>query len=243
MTAEERATEAAQATSEALAAEATIAAYATQQASSDESLDEQAREAAQAAALATEAALQAQATIAALETREAVIAAIATENALTGANDLATARAIAANNATAVAASEANVATLQQQQIDAEVTATALAQVAANSVLDPASQAITIQTDLNGMLSGDDDTLATVRGQLDTLLSRYPIGCRAGFALISGNAPDIPEGIELARGIEELLREVRSDIFTADTGFEHFALPNTQPFGQASIQISLPGAA
>jgi hypothetical protein len=70
-------------------------------------------------------------------------------------------------------------------------------------------------------------------------LSRYPIGCRAGFALISGKAPSIEQGIDLAQRTEELLREARPDVFTDTTGVEHFALPNAQPFGEVSIDIFL----
>ena len=186
---------------------------------------------------ATEGARSAQATIDALATREAAqateaanIAAIATENAASGANALATAQAEAAARATEVAA-------LQSQQVDAQVTATALAVVAANSVLDPNRQTITIQTDLEGMLANNEEALADARDALSTQLSRYPVGCRAGFALISGKAPEIDEGVELARRIEGLLREVRPEVFTEDTGVELFALPNTQPFGEASIDI------
>ena len=117
------------------------------------------------------------------------------------------------------------------------MTATALAVVAANSVLDPNRQTITIQTDLEGMLANDEEALADARDELNTQLSRYPVGCRAGFALISGKAPQIEEGVELARRVEGLLREVRPEVFTEATGVELFALPNTQPFGETSIDI------
>ena len=149
---------------------------------------------------------------------------------------LATAQAEAAARATEVAA-------LQAQQVNAQVTATALAVVAANSVLDPNRQTITIQTDLEGMLANDEEALADARDALNTQLSRYPVGCRAGFALISGKAPEIDEGVELARRVEGLLREVRPEVFTEATGVELFALPNTQPFGEArSTSSSIPAA-
>ena len=94
---------------------------------------------------------------------------IATANAESGANDLATARAEAAARGT-------ELANLHAQQVNAQVTATALAVVAANSVLDPNQQSFSIQTDLGGMLNGDDGTLSEARGDLDTALSRFPIG-------------------------------------------------------------------
>jgi hypothetical protein len=55
--------------------------------------------------------------------------------------------------------------------------------------------------------------------------------------LISGKAPSIEQGVELARRIDELLRDVRGDVFTETTGVELFALPNTEPSGEASMDI------
>jgi hypothetical protein len=75
-----------------------------------------------------------------VEVQAGIIAAQATRNAGLD-RDLTTAQAAAAARATEVAA-------LQAKQANAQVTATALAVVAANSVLDPNRQAITIQTDL-----------------------------------------------------------------------------------------------
>jgi hypothetical protein len=87
------------------------------------------------------------------------------------------------------------------------------------------------------MIGGEQGELEAVGDQLETLLSRYPLGCRAGFVLISGNAPSIESGIDLAERVEEILRTVRSDIFTEDTGFQQFAQPNVEPYGQATIEI------
>ena len=41
----------------------------------------------------------------------------------------------------------------------------------------------------------------------------------------------------MARQVESLLREVRPDIFTDDTGFEHFAQPGVEPFGEVTISV------
>jgi hypothetical protein len=109
--------------------------------------------------------------------------------------------------------------------------------VAANSVLDPTRQSITIQTDLSGMLANDEEALDAARDALNTQLSRFPMGCRAGFVLISGKAPDIEEGVNLARRVDELLGEVRPEVFTEATGVEHFALPNEPPFGEVTMDI------
>jgi hypothetical protein len=86
-------------------------------------------------------------------------------------------------------------------------------------------------------LANDEEALNDVRTDLSTQLSRYPMGCRAGFVLISGKAPQIEEGVELARRVDALLGEVRSDVFTDDTGVEHFALPNEPPFGEVTMDI------
>ncbi len=141
----------------------------------------------------------------------------------------------------AYAAREAEQATriaeLESALSDARVTATALVVVAANTVLDPDRQTVTIQTDLAAVLNGDEAALTDARTQLSTELSRYPIGCRAGFLLISGNAADISQGIDLAERIEDLLREFWPDIFTEATGSEQFAQPNVQPFGEVQIDI------
>jgi hypothetical protein len=141
----------------------------------------------------------------------------------------------------AYAAREAEQATriaeLESALSDARVTATALVVVAANTVLDPNRQTVTIETDLSGIVAGDEAALNDARNQLSTELSRFPIGCRAGFLLISGNAADIGQGIALAERIEALLREFWPDIFTEATGAEQFAQPNVQPFGQVLLQI------
>jgi uncharacterized cupredoxin-like copper-binding protein len=136
-----------------------------------------------------------------------------------------------------IAAQSTEVAALQAQQANAQVTATALAVVAANSVLDPNRSTITIQTDLAGMLAGNEDALRSARDALTKQLEPYPDNCRAGFVLISGNAPTIEQGIDLARQVDALLREDWPGIFTESTGLEVFALPNEPPAGQATIDI------
>jgi hypothetical protein len=129
------------------------------------------------------------------------------------------------------------IAELESALSQARVTATALVVVAANTVLDPERESLTIQTDLAGMLNNNENALADARTQLSTQLSRYPIGCRAGFMLISGNAPDISQGIALAERVEALLREFWPDIFMESTGAERFAQPGIQPFGEVQIDI------
>lgn len=149
----------------------------------------------------------------------------------------AAAQATIAVYASREATQATQVAELQAALVDARVTATALVVVAANIVLDPTRQTLTIQTDLAGMLTSSEDALAEARRQLSIALARYPIGCRAGFMLISGKAATIEQGVQLAERVDALLREFWPDIADESTGAEHFALPNEQPFGEVSIDI------
>jgi hypothetical protein len=149
----------------------------------------------------------------------------------------AAAQATIAAYATREAAQATRIAELEAALAEVHVTATALVQVAANTVLDPTRQSITVQTDLGGMLSGDAEAVAQARSALTGLLARYPPDCRAGFMLISGNAPSVEEGVALARRVEALLREMAPTIFTEATAAELFALPNQSPFGQVGIDI------
>jgi hypothetical protein len=135
------------------------------------------------------------------------------------------------------AAQATRIATLEAAVAEAQVTATALVLVAANTVLDPTRQSLVLQTDLEGMLGGQADAVAAAQSELAELLARYPPGCRAGFMLISGNAPSIEEGVALAQRVELLLREEAPAIVTEATAAEHFALPNQPPFGQVGIDI------
>ena len=147
------------------------------------------------------------------------------------------AQATIAAYATREAVQATRTAALEAALADVQVTATALVVVAANTVLDPTRQSITLQTDLDGMLGGDPEALAEARTELTGLLSRYPSPCRAGCMLISGNAPSVEDGVALAQRVESLLREGWPAIVTEATGAELFALPNQPPFGQVSIDI------
>lgn len=147
------------------------------------------------------------------------------------------AQATIAAYATREAAQATRIASLEAALAEVQVTATALVLVAANTVLDPTRQSITVQTDLEGMLRGDAGALAEARTALTSQLERYPPGCRAGFMLISGNASSVADGVALAQRIESLLREVAPAIVTETTGAELFALPNQPPFGQVGIDI------
>src|SRR5215203_1121989 len=147
------------------------------------------------------------------------------------------AQATIAAYATREAAQGTRIADLEADLAAVQVTATALVQVAANTVLDPTRQSLTLQTDLAGMLAGDADALAETQSVLTELLARYPPGCRAGFLLISGNAPSVEEGVALAQRVETLLREVAPTIVTEATRAELYALPNQPSFRQVGRDI------
>jgi hypothetical protein len=149
----------------------------------------------------------------------------------------AAAQATIAAYASREAAQATRIADLEAALAEVQVTATVLVQVAANTVLDPTRQSLTLQTDLEGMLDGDADAVAGTQTVLTELLARYPPGCRAGFMLISGNAPSVEDGVALAQRVESLLREVAPAIFTEATAAERFALPNQPPFGQVGNDI------
>jgi hypothetical protein len=149
----------------------------------------------------------------------------------------AAAQATIAAYATREAQQAAEIARLQGLVADTQVTVTALAVVAANTVLDPTPRSVTIQTDLNGMLGEDPGTLSAARTELGRQLSRYPLGCRAGFMLVSGKAPDVPTGVALAQAVDDLLRASWPDIFDDSTGEAVFALPGEEPFGEVEIEV------
>jgi hypothetical protein len=149
----------------------------------------------------------------------------------------AAAQATIAAYATREAQQAEEISRLQATLVNAQVTVTALAVVAANTVLDPTPQTVTIQADLDGMLEEDPDALTAARMALGTELSRFPLGCRAGFMLISGKAPDVDRGVALSQQVNELLREGWPDMFDEATGEAVFALPGEEPSGEVSIDI------
>jgi hypothetical protein len=105
------------------------------------------------------------------------------------------------------------------------------------SNLDATRQTITIQTDLNGVLMNEKAANDDASSALNAQLARFPTGCRAAIMLITGKAPDITTGVDLARTIPELLWDVRPEMFTEDPELEFFALPNQPPYGEVTIDI------
>ncbi len=262
-TAEARATEAAmsqsqiatrdaKATEDAVVAQATISAFSTQAASSDQS------EAQLNADLAT---MSAQSTAVAAQidqqsTAQAEIAAVATQQAASGANTQATIAALEdsnASNQSALATAEANqtanqsaLATTQAEQASLQATATAFVASAPSGSMSPNSIEETIQVDLQGVLSGDTAAIEDARKEITETFQRYvdAEGCHAGFVLLSGRAPDIGTGNQLADEVFDLMVETVPQVFgETDTygksGSETVALPNTTPEGEVVIQVFL----
>lgn len=237
MSEDARATADAQSTQAAIAAQATIAAFATARALDAQGIDQLLAEGATAQALSTESV----ATAAAVSTRAAEIEALATARAQEG--DGALAAALATNEALAVsgALGQADLATaqaqsteiagtviaLQQQQIDLQVTATALARAALAGSLNPDSRAVSIQVNLDRLLSGRQDAYDDAANQLAGVLAPYRIpDCRVGFVLIGGYAPELDQGILLAEGVENVLFNQFGDLFTrGETGVQRFWNP------------------
>jgi hypothetical protein len=264
----ERATEDAHATQDAVVAQATIEALSTEQAS--RALDQEAlnNELATTVAQATMVADQVQSQ----GTEQAALQAQATENAESGVNAQATVTALQSqiqSNADALATSQAQSVSSQSQVESAQATSAAIQsqaesaaatseaaqnqlaraqqQVQLNS-LNPNAVTETIQVDLNGVLSGDDDAIAEARDQLNSALGPYLNGesCRLGFVLISSRSGDLGEGVQLSERIGGLIESEFPDLLQEPANgsdrklaYESIALPNTTPVGEVELLLFL----
>lgn len=208
------ATAAAQATSEALSSEATIAAFATEQAQSDADVNQITRDLATAAAQATIDARSSQATIDAQATQAAEVAEIATENAESGANVVATANAAATELveireiATENAESGANdLATAQARAEAAQATAEALSESQESSD----SEIATSQAEVANIQSTIESVAATAtiiaqRAGLNTIDQAYvEVTIPIDTAGILAGDPDAE-----AAAVEEIQRALAS---------------------------------
>jgi hypothetical protein len=268
LTANERATMDAQATEDAVVAQATIEALSTEQALNQSSQEELSSELATTVAQATEVASQVEAQgteqaeldarITAQGTEQAQLQAQATENAESGVNAQGT--TVALQNQ--IATSEASLATTEAQSAQAQANAEsaqatsdaaenqllqAQEQVQLNS-LNPNAVPVTIQVNLSGVISGDDDALEDAREELGNVLNPYleAESCRLGFVLISSRAPDIGQGIQLSNRIAVMIEEDFTEILPepADGGepvlaSESIALPGTAPTGEVELLLFL----
>lgn len=239
------ATREAQATEDAIVAQATIAAFSTEVASADENQEALSADLATTAAEATEVAAQ----VNQQATQQAEIAAVATEQAASGANTQATIAALEASNISssdALATAEAQQAELQAQQADLEATATAFANAAPPGSMSPNSVQEVIQVDLQGVLSNDQDAIEDAEQVIAETFQPYvdAEGCHAGFVLLSGRAPGIGPGNDIAEAVFEMMLETVPEVFAetetfGETAYETVALPNTTPEGEILMQVFL----
>lgn len=272
MSASQRATADANATNDAVIAQATIEALSTEQAENVSSqsqlnsdyattvaeatnvaqqLQTQGTEQAQMQVQGTEQAqqLEAQGTEQAQlqqvqATEQAELRAASTANAQTGSDSRATIVALQQSQVQAAATSDSAVATT-----DAANNEVLAAQEQAQlNTLDPNAVPQTIQVDLDGVISGNDDAVDEARDELHRILDPYVNAetCRIGFVLLSSRAPTIGEGIQLSDSIADLIPEEFPSLLpqVADgeertLASESIALPNTTPSGEVQLLLFL----
>lgn len=254
MSAAERASADARASETAVAAAATLAAFATQQAADQSTVDRLTSEQATAAARATIDALNArdaQATMAAQGTAAARVAAVATENAAGGANALATSEAAAQQAQAAAQQSEAEaqqaaaeatsaaatIAALNQSQVVAVATTTALAQIAADSALNPDAAVQSITVDPDAISNGDPDAVGKAQQDIRNVLAPYQ-QCRAGFVLISAGGTDlsVSSGLALAEKAQGWVQSVYPQVF-GKSGFDRVAWTTDEKRGNVEFKM------
>lgn len=241
----ELATREAQSTQDALGAQATIAAFATEIASSDADQSAAAAELATISAQATTVSQQ----VDAQATEQAEVSAIATANADSGANTQATIAALESSQSTsadALATAEAQQANFQAtidaseaEQANAEATSAALLDQAQSNAISSSSVEEVIQVDLGGVISGDSGAIADAEELIAETFQPYvEADCRAGFVFISARAPTIGEGVALSDAVFELLGPTVPEVFS-ETGSEGVAFPETSPSGEVFLQLFL----
>src|SRR5690606_35938265 len=112
----------------------------------------------------------------------------------------------------------------------------------------PTSVQETIQVDLNGVLSGDQDAIDDANEELDRVLGKYEQGdsCRIGFVNISSRSAELGQGVQLSDRIGALIEERYPNLLPEPTddsapqlASESIALPNTQPVGEVQLQLFL----
>lgn len=240
MNADQRATADANATNEAVLMQATVEALSTEQAANAASQDELNAAYATTVAEATNTAQQIQMQ----GTEQAELRLAATENAQSGNEAQGTIQALEQSEANAVATRDSAVAT--SDAADNEVLA-AQEQAQLNT-LDPNAVPETIQVDLDGVLSGDDEAEAAARAELHRVLDPYANSetCRIGFVLISSRAPDLGQGVQLSDAIAVMIpQEFPGLLPLAAEGeqptlaSESIALPGTTPSGEVQLLLFL----
>lgn len=127
-----------------------------------------------------------------------------------------------------------------------QATATAFVASAPSGSMSPNSVEETIQVNLQGVLSGDAGAIEDAREEITETFQRYvdADGCHAGFVLLSGRAPDIGTGNQIAEDVFELMVDEVPGVFGetdtyGESGYETVSLPNTSPEGEVVIQVFL----
>jgi hypothetical protein len=134
----------------------------------------------------------------------------------------------------------ATVATLEAQQAGLQVTATALAEAAAGSSLNPLPAQFLVDTDLDAFAAGDAAARADAAADLRAQLAPYPVpDCRAGFVLVSGYAGSFDEGVRLSNAFESFLfQEFPETFVTGATGSQSFGDTSGEyPAGQVLLEV------
>lgn len=248
MSQSELATRDAQATEDAIIAQATISAFSTEVAASDEDQFALSSDLATISAQATSAAED----VNAQATRQAEIAEIATQQAASGADVQATLAALEASNqssADALATAQANQTALEEQQAQLQATATAFVNAAPSGALSPNSIEEIVQVDLNGVLDGNPDAVEDAEQEIAETFQPYAEAenCHVGFVLLSGRAPDIGTGNQIAEEVFELMLSIVPEVFAetdtfGQSAYETVALPGSEPTGEVVMQVFLDSA-
>lgn len=240
MSSSQRATADAEATNQAVLMQATVEALSTEQAASEANQNQLNSDYATTVAEATNVANQ----LNLQGTEQADLRLAATENALSGNDAQGTIQALEQSEANAVATSDSAAAT--SEAANNEVLA-AQEQAQLNT-LDPNAVPETIQVDLEGVISGDDEAVEQAQGELHRVLDPYAETgtCRIGFVLLSSRAPTIGEGIELSDAMANMIQSEFPDLLplTVDgsnptLASESIALPNTTPTGEVQLLLFL----
>ncbi|HEU0115927.1 MAG TPA: hypothetical protein VFQ80_14675, partial [Thermomicrobiales bacterium] len=244
-----------------VAAQATLAAFATEQASHQSDIDRLTAEQATAAARATQDALNAQATIEALATLQAQTAAQAAQSnqemtamAASGFSAVATQQAAATayaalvadatrgamsnqNAATQATAAAATNAALVAAQQEAQVTTTALAVVAASNALNPDAITKSITVDPAGVQAGDDQAISDAQAAVRSTLAPFA-SCRAGFVLITAGGADLSvgAGVRLAEAAQNWVKQAYPDVF-GNAGFDSVATTTDTSRGKIEFKM------
>ena len=140
----------------------------------------------------------------------------------------------AAAEATSAAAT---IAALNQSQVVAVATTTALAQIAADSALNPDAAVQSITVDPDAINNGDQDAIAKAQQDIRNALAPYQ-QCRAGFVLISAGGTDlsVSSGLALAEKAQAWVQSVYPQVF-GTSGFDRVAWTTDEKRGNIEFKM------